>query len=484
MTSSEDFAARAARQNAIVEQEQLLLGWQLKGDPGAIEFASAELRHKASSFDVPHSNIQAAILKIADAGHTVSVIHLAAELVDCPAFAQVDGIEYLRAMAGAAPATTSPENVRKQMSVAISTWRHLHGPIQKAGTVELVRGDAVDPEAVDWIWDGWLAAGKLHILAGQAETGKTTIAIAIAAALSSGGLFPDGARAPVGDTLVWSGEDDFKDTILPRFIANGGARERIHLVKGCYNEDCVLQPFDPAWDIDALVLAAKALPDLRFIMIDPVVSAVPGDSHKNAEVRRGMQPLVQLAEQAKAAILGITHLSKGTAGRDPIERITGSLAFAALPRLIWGTAKSSEPDQPSRLVRVKSNIGPGGGGFEYDLVQTAVDDARGLMAQAVRWGGALIGSAKALIAELDGHDGSSRVSALDAAKAWLPEMLGTGTVRVPFLQDTAKEMGHAWATVQRAKTALGVVSVKQGADSWAWRMPKVIKDGEDAQSES
>jgi hypothetical protein len=345
----------------------------------------------------------------------------------------------------------------------------------KAGGVELVRGDTVKLEAINWIWPNWLAAGKLHILAGQAETGKTTIAIAIAATISSGGLFPDGARAPVGDTLVWSGEDDFQDTILPRFIANGGIRERIHLVKGRYDENCVLQPFDPAWDIDALVLAAKGLPDLRLIMIDPVVSAVPGDSHKNAEVRRGMQPLVQLGEQARAAILGITHLSKGTAGRDPIERITGSLAFAALPRLIWGTAKSTEPGQPSRLVRVKSNIGPGGNGFEYDLIQTAIDQATGLMAQKVEWGAALEGSAKALIAELDGPEDPSRVSALDAAKAWLPEMLGSGTVRVPFIQDMAKEKGHAWPTVTRAKTAMGVVSIKQGSEGWAWHMPKVIK---------
>ena len=188
-----------------------------------------------------------------------------------------------------------------------------------------------------------------------------------------------------------------------------------------------------------------------------------------------MQPLVQLAEQAKAAILGITHLSKGTAGRDPIERITGSLAFAALPRLIWGTAKSSEPGQPSRLVRVKSNIGPGGNGFEYDLVQTAINLATGLMGQKVEWGAALEGSAKALIAELDGPEDPGRVSALGAAKAWLVEMLGTGTVRVPFIEEMAKEKGHAWPTVMRAKTALGVVSLRQGSEGWAWQMPKVIK---------
>lgn len=457
--------------NAKCELEQRLLGWQIKGVIGAIEFAVAELRHESQDFEVPHNVIQAAILRIADAGHPVTVTCIAAELVGCHSFAEVGGTRYLRDMAGAAPETTSPDDVHKQMMAAISTWHHLRGPMPKIGKVELVRGDMVEPEPIDWIWESWLAAGKLHILAGQAETGKTTIAIAIAATLSSGGLFPDGAGAPIGDTLVWSGEDDFRDTILPRFIANGGVRDRIHQVKGRYDENCVLQPFDPARDIDALVLAAKALPHLRFIIIDPVVSAVPGDSHKNAEVRRGMQPLVELAEQAQAAILGITHLSKGTSGRDPIERITGSLAFAALPRLIWGTAKSAEPGQPSRLVRVKSNIGVGGGGFEYDLAQTAINQATGLMAQKVQWGAALEGGAKALIAELDGPDDPGRVSALDAAKEWLSEMLGAGTVRVPFIEEIARDKGHAWSTVTRAKTALRVKSIKQGSEGWLWRMP-------------
>ena len=32
----------------------------------------------------------------------------------------------------------------------------------------------------------------------------------------------------------------------------------------------------------------------------------------------------------RCALLGITHFSKGTSGRDPTERITGSLAFGAL----------------------------------------------------------------------------------------------------------------------------------------------------------
>ena len=34
----------------------------------------------------------------------------------------------------------------------------------------------IKPEAIRWLWDGWLARGKFHVFAGQAGTGKTTIA--------------------------------------------------------------------------------------------------------------------------------------------------------------------------------------------------------------------------------------------------------------------------------------------------------------------
>ena len=54
--------------------------------------------------------------------------------------------------------------------------------------VDLVKASDIIPEATDWIWEGWLAAGKMHILGGSPGTGKTTISLSLAAVLSSGGI--------------------------------------------------------------------------------------------------------------------------------------------------------------------------------------------------------------------------------------------------------------------------------------------------------
>jgi hypothetical protein len=94
-------------------------------------------------------------------------------------------------------------------------------------TVRLLNGGDLEPEVIRWLWDGWLARGKLHVMAGAPGTGKTTIALALAATISTGGRFPDGARCEAGNVLIWSGEDDPKDTLLPRLLAMGADRKRI-----------------------------------------------------------------------------------------------------------------------------------------------------------------------------------------------------------------------------------------------------------------
>lgn len=125
----------------------------------------------------------------------------------------------------------------------------------KAGKVDpsvtILPATAYTPEAVRWLWEGWLARGKLHLLAGAPGTGKTTIAVSIAATVSAGGRWPDGTAGEHGDVLIWSGEDGVADTLLPRLMVAGGYPGRVHFVDGvCEHEKA--RPFDPSTDMPAL----------------------------------------------------------------------------------------------------------------------------------------------------------------------------------------------------------------------------------------
>jgi putative DNA primase/helicase len=233
----------------------------------------------------------------------------------------------------------------------------------------------------------------------------------------------------------------------------------------------------------ALLMEAQELPALVLVIIDPVVSAVAGDSHKNAEVRRGLQPLADLLKVTRAAGFGITHFTKSTKGQDPVDRITGSLAFAALPRVLFGAAKPRDPlTGKRRFVRVASNIGPDGGGFEYDVEQVLLPD-RNFAAQQVVWSTELEGDAQTLLSEIE-DDSDNEPAKIEKAGAWLRERLANGPVEVVELEADGRAVGHAWRTIRRAKFANAIVAEKNGkAGPWRWRLPRLgAEDGQGGQT--
>jgi putative DNA primase/helicase len=331
-------------------------------------------------------------------------------------------------------------------------------------TVTLVRAADITPEPIDWLWDGYLARGKVHFLAGKPSAGKTTLAIIIAATVSTGGTWPDGSQCKKGRVVIWSGEDDPADTLVPRLIAAGADLERVELVKGA-TEDGEPVPFDPARHLPSLAQHLETAKDVALLIVDPVVSAVAGDSHKNTEVRRSLQPLVDLAEKTGCAVLGITHFTKGTGGKDPVERLTGSLAFGAVARVVLVAAKT--------MMRAKSNIGPDGGGFAYDLERRELPCVDGVIfASVVRWGAEVYGSARDVLAEAEAIDPDG-ASKLEDSADWLSDILAGGAVAASKVKAQAKAAGHAWKTVKRAKERLGVASQKEGMNGgWTWSLPR------------
>ena len=343
-----------------------------------------------------------------------------------------------------------------------------------ANGVVLLNGADLTPQPVSWLWRDWLALGKLHILAGAPGQGKTTIAIAMAATVTSGGRWPDGSRCERGHALIWSGEDDPADTLLPRLIAAGADKSRVHFVSGT-RTDGELQPFDPACDMVQLAEQAARIGNVRLIVVDPVVSAVTGDSHKNTEVRRALQPLVDLASTMGAALVGISHFSKGGQGQDPASRVVGSIAFTAVARVVLVAAKVKGEDGQDRriLARGKSNIGPDDGGFEYSIAQ--VEALPGIQASRIEWGAAVEGSARDLLT--DPAEETEDGNAQDSAASFLQEVLKDDVVPVKSIESEAKEAGLAWRTIRRASDSLGVMKRRGAENRWYWSLPKLFKPG-------
>ena len=336
--------------------------------------------------------------------------------------------------------------------------------------VIVINGADLTPEPVRWLWNGWLARGKVHIVAGAPGQGKTTIALSFAATVTSGGRWPDGSQCECGNVLIWSGEDDLADTLLPRLLASGAKRERVFFVTGArVNGD--VQEFDPSRHMAALKTEAQRIGNVGLIIVDPVVSAVTGDSHKNTETRRALQPLVEFAASVDAALLGITHFSKGGQGSDPTQRVIGSIAFAAVARVVMVAAKVKSADGEDRRIfaRSKSNVGPDEGGFEYHLEQS--EPLNGIQASYVAWGASVAGTARELLSDPNASD-DGQSSALESAIDFLKQVLGDDVVPSNSIKDEARDAGISWRTLRRAADKLGVKKTRGEGGKWYWTMPK------------
>jgi len=135
------------------------------------------------------------------------------------------------------------------------------------------------------------------------------------------------------------------------------------------------------------------------------------------------------------------------------------------------TAKQeAEGERPERrvILRAKSNIGPDGGGFVYDLRQGELMGYQGVSASSVLWGESIHGTARELLAEAEQHDdnhGSDAVS-------FLRNLLAYGACAAKDIYREAESAGYSRDTMKRAKSRIGVEAVKQGMQGgWVWRLP-------------
>jgi len=365
----------------------------------------------------------------------------------------LDGLDALRRCVDAA---TAPGGVAK--------------PAATRPTALLTRASDIVPEAIRWLWPNWLPEGKLTLLAGSPGTGKTTLALALSATVSRGGKWPDGTACNrTGDVLIWSGEDNPADTLVPRLMAAGADTHRIHIVTGSTDANGEIQPFDPSNDIPLLAERLSEMGGAAMLIVDPIVSAVSGDAHRVNDVRRNLQALVDMAASYRCAVLGISHFAKDTKGSSPAERVIGSQAFVALARMVLVAGKD-EAAERRILARAKSNIAPDDGGVSYTLEMA---DAGGIQASRVVWGDMIDGTAREILGDVEQQDDEAKTERGEAAE-FLEGLLSDGPMSSKQIRKDADEAGYAWRTMHRAADALGVEKRKIGMkEGWQWALPKM-----------
>lgn len=344
-------------------------------------------------------------------------------------------------------------------------WTEPLSPINRETVTPLWRVNAVKASTIKavpirWLWPGWLARGKLHILAGAGGTGKTTLLIGLIATITTGGRWPDGSlSSEPGNALIWSSEDDPSDTLVPRLIAAGADMGRVYIIQGRINANGESDPFDPGNDIGLLRDTVREIGGISLLMLDPVVSAVKGDMHKANDVRRGLQGVVDFAEQNLCAVVGISHFAKGGAGSSPADRVIGSQAFSALARTVMVAAKQEDSDTRV-LARAKSNIGTDEGGVSYTIEPYTIDE--GIEATRVLWGDLIQGSAREILGDVEGQDDGMRLDDSDDPAEALRRILSKGPLPGKEAKSLMVGNGYTQKQIRTARERLSITTDRSG----------------------
>ena len=349
----------------------------------------------------------------------------------------------------------------------------LHGAPQ-TGPQLLTRCAAdIEPEPIDWIWDGRIARGKLTVIGGDPEEGKSQLGVFISATISNAGIWPNNeGRAPRGSVIILSAEDGAEDTLVPRLIAAGADRRKIHLIEAVRGADEKgRRTFNMQTDLLLLESKIKEIGDVVAVVIDPA-SAYMGknvDSHNDQSVRTVLAPLAEMASRLGVAIISIMHFNKGNsqAGTKVMHRFMASIAFVAAARVAFAAVRDPEDDKRHLFLHAKNNLAEPALGLAYRIEQDFVTEMR-IKSSHIVWDteSVSITAAQAMAAS----SAKDVAPALEEAKQFLAGIIGCDGTLVTDVQEEAKGAGLSWATVRRAKDALKLKSERDGyGGPWLWK---------------
>lgn len=312
---------------------------------------------------------------------------------------------------------------------------------------KVVRVADVEREDVSFLWDPYIPLGKLTLLEGDPSDGKTWVALALAARVSTGRGFKDAdgidaVREPA-NVLYLSAEDGIGDTLRPRLESMNADLNRISVLADGHVE------LSHTATVEKLIDDAD---NAKLIIVDPLQAYLGAkvDMHRANEVRPILSGLGQLAARRECAIVIVRHLAKSP-NQTSAYRGMGSIDITAAARSVLRTHRARGSDART-MLHLKSSLARKGTSIGYVL------DSAGFR---------FTGPSAFNEEDLSRSDGTKPMTSAApgpnkttaAAVEFLREMLKAGPVPLAEVNRRAHEAGVTERTLERARKALGVVAV-------------------------
>ena len=337
----------------------------------------------------------------------------------------------------------------------------------------------VEPRSISWLWQGRIPLGRISLLVGRPGEGKSFLTTDMAARVTTGTPWPDGALCPMGSVILISAEDDPGDTIRPRLDAHHTDLRRVHQLTAVRRVDDAGHQHErmvTLADVDAIETVLKRLHDCKLIVVDPIGSFLGGktDAHRDNEVRSVLAPIALLAEKYGPAVLVLAHRRKSV-GESADDSALGSRAFTGIARAVWHLSRDPENKTRRLLLPGKNNLADEGDGLAFSI---------GGEPPRLWWEDSPVAMSadQGLAVEQAAHKPGPDADALDAAVAWLDTALAGGPRLAKELTDEwINGEGGAKRTLERARQALGVEAYRpENPGPWFWRSSFSVLDAAEA----
>jgi len=328
--------------------------------------------------------------------------------------------------------------------------------------LKIIRMSDIQPEPVSWLWEPYIPLGKITIVQGDPGDGKTTLMLAIAAAVTNGEALPNGFPGTPADVIFQTAEDGLTDTIRPRLELLGADCDRVHVID---------EGEQPLSLVDERIEQAIIQTNAKLLIIDPIQAYLGGaDMHSAKGMRPLMKSLGAAAERTGCAVIIIGHLNKRSFGTRAQYRGLGSIDIYAAARSVLTVGRVGENMRV--MIHNKSNLAQNGVPIAFSF-----DSDFGFSWQ---------GEYYINVDDLFNGTPPPNESQFDKAKKLIINVLAGGAVESVKIIQMAEEQGISAKTLNRAKAVLGVSSFKRNGQ-WFWEMPietqftDYSEDGQDSQ---
>jgi hypothetical protein len=237
---------------------------------------------------------------------------------------------------------------------------------------------------IDWLWPERIPAGVAFTISGPIGVNKSMALLDIAARISNGADWPDGAKNELGPRkiLICATEDELETIIRPRLRAAGANLKdrKIFFLENVFDVDKdgvrTSRTMDLEKDTQSLYAAVKADPEILLVILDPVTGYYGSvDPNDNKNVRKMVTKISRMCMLSRVAVACIIHENKKS-DVNVVDKMAGASSMSQVIRA--GMRFSFGKEKNERVMAsLKLTGGKRGGGMKFKVEQTTMLSTKG-----------------------------------------------------------------------------------------------------------